>query len=232
MISNFLGDVTVIARVTSILSANELLEREGLNLQKSMNFRDKGELLSVFLVLPKAEGEYKDEWDAKKQIYVFEGHDSTTVDTGGKSIDQLLMYGGDKLTPNGKFFKEANAFKDGVRKEALQVQIYEKLDPGVWFDKGFFDLVEAVGVKEEGRKIYKFHLKPADRDRTDLNEAHQTERFLPAAVKAQAWEKSKGRCAKCKIQSGLRFTGGPKASSIKLLCAKDRGETSGWGLLG
>ena len=161
MTSNFLDDITVPQRATSILSAAELIEREGVKLEKSMNFRDKGELLSVFLVLPKEGGEYKDEWDAKTGTYVFEGHDSTTVDTGGKSLDQLLMYGGDKLTPNGKFFKEANAFKDGVRRDALQVQVYEKLDPGVWFDKGIFDLTDAAGVKEEGRKIFKFFLMPA-----------------------------------------------------------------------
>lgn len=230
--SNFLGDISVPQRSTNILSANELIEREGMKLEKSMNFRDKGELLSVFLVLPKEGGEYKDEWDAKTETYVFEGHDSTTVDTGGKSLDQLLMYGGDKLTSNGKFFKEANAFKDGVRSDALQVQIYEKLDPGVWFDKGIFDLVDAAGVKEDGRKVFKFHLKPADRERTDRDDTHRAERMLPAAAKAQAWEKSRGCCAKCNLQSGLRFVGGPAAADIKLLCAKDRGETSGWGLLG
>jgi hypothetical protein len=226
--SNFLGEVSVPQRVTSILSASELIEREGVKLEKSMNFRDKGPLLSVFLVLPKDGGEFHDEWNAKKGVYTFEGHDSTTKETGGKSVDQLLMYGSDKLTMNGYFYKAANAFNDGVRKEPLQVQIYEKLDPGVWFDKGIFDLVEAVGVKEGGRKIYKFHLKPADRNRTDRT--HQDERFLSAAAKTAAWEKSKGRCMKCKLQSGLRFV--ITGKKIQLLCAKDRGEKSGWGLLG
>jgi hypothetical protein len=228
--SNFLGEVHVPKRPTSILSMSELVEREGLMLQKSMNFRDGGELLSVFLVLQKDDGEFKDAWDAKKQTYTFEGHDSTTKETGGKSLDQLLMYGGDKLTENGRFYKAANAFKDGVRKEPLQVQVYEKLDPGVWFDKGIFDLVDAAGVTESGRKVFKFYLAPADRERNDRDEALLEERFLPATIKAAAWEKSKGRCAKCKIQSGLRFVKNGK--KLELLCAKDRGESSGWGLLG
>lgn len=228
--SNFLGDITVPQRATSILSANELLEREGLKLEKSMNFRDKGELLSVFLVLPKEGGEYMDEWNAETGTYVFEGHDSTTKETGGKSIDQLLMYGGDKLTDNGKFFKAANAFKEGTR-DALQVQVYEKLDPGVWFDKGIFDLVGAAGVKEEGRKIFKFFLMPADRERTDRDDTHRDERMLPAGTKAAVWEREKGRCAECGIESGLRFVGGPAVADIKLLCARHRGEASGWGLL-
>jgi hypothetical protein len=228
--SNFLGDVYVPKRATSILSANELMEREGIMLQKSMNFRDGGEPLSVFLVLQKENGEFRDEWDAKKQVYTFEGHDSTTKETGGKSNDQLLMYGGDKLTENGKFYKAANAFKDGVRKDAVQIQVYEKLDPGVWFDKGIFDLVDAAGVTENGRKIFKFSLLPADRARRDKDAALEEERYLGAAAKAAAWEKAKGRCAKCKLQSGLRFV--KEGRTLKLLCAKDRGESSGWGLLG
>jgi hypothetical protein len=228
--SNFLGDVHIAKRPTSILSAAELMEREGIMLQKSMNFRDKGEYLSVFLVLQKDDGEFRDAWDAKKQAYTFEGHDSTTKETGGKSLDQLLMYGGDKLTENGKFYKAAGAFKDGVRKEPLQIQVYEKLDPGVWFDKGIFDLVDAEGVKEGGRKVFKFHLSPADRARRDKDATLEDERYLGAAAKTAAWEKGKGRCMKCKIQSGLRFVKDGK--KIQLLCAKDRGESSGWGLLG
>lgn len=228
--SNFLGEVYVPKRPTSILSANELMEREGLMLQKSMNFRDAGEQLSVFLVLEKDNGEYKDAWDAKKHLYTFEGHDSTTKETGGKSLDQLLMYAGDKLTENGKFFKAANAFKDGARTDALQVQVYEKLDAGVWFDKGIFDLVDADGVTESGRKVFKFFLLPADRARMDRDPALEEERFLSAAVKAAAWEKAKGRCVRCGLQNGLRFVQNSK--KLELLCAKDRGEASGWGLLG
>jgi hypothetical protein len=228
--SNFLGDVHVAKRATSILSMSELMEREGIMLQKSMNFRDKGEQLSVFLVLQKEDGEFKDEWNAKKGVYTFEGHDSTTKETGGKSLDQLLMYGGDKLTENGRFYKAANEFKDGLRKEPLQVQVYEKLDPGVWFDKGIFDLTDAAGVTENGRKVFKFYLQPADRARRDLDPTLQDERYLGAAAKTAAWEKAKGRCAKCKLQSGLRFVKDGK--KITLLCAKDRGESSGWGLLG
>lgn len=230
--SNFLGDVHVAKRATSILSANELMEREGIMLQKSMNFRDKGDFLSVFLVLQKENQEFRDEWNAKKGTYTFEGHDSTTKETGGKSLDQLLMYGGDKLTENGRFYKAANEFKDGVRKEALQVQVYEKLDPGVWFDKGIFDLTSAEGVQEGGRKIFKFHLQPADRARTDIDANLQEERYLSATEKAEVWEREKGRCHECGLESGLRFIKPAGARKLRLLCAKDRGETSGWGLLG
>lgn len=228
--SNFLGEVHVPKRPTSILSASELMEREGLMLQKSMNFRDAGEQLSVFLVLAKDDGAFRDAWDAKRGIYTFGGHDSTTKETGGKSLDQLLMYGGDKLTENGKFYKAAHALKDGVRKEPLQVQVYEKLDPGVWFDKGIFDLMDAAPANRDGRKVFHFFLQPADRARSDRDPVFEEERYLSAAAKAAAWEKAKGRCATCNIQNGLRFVKSGK--QIRLLCAKDRGEASGWGLLG
>ncbi len=229
MMSNFLGEVQVPKRATSILSANELMEREGLMLQKSMNFRTGGEQISVLLVLAKEDGEFKDAWDTKTQTYTFEGHDSTTKEAG-KSLDQLLMYAGDKLTENGKFFKAAHAYKDGARADALKVQVYEKLDPGVWFDKGIFDLVDAAPVKEGERKVYKFFLRPADRARKDRDATLETERFLSAAEKAKAWESAKGRCSKCGLQMGLRFVA--RGKGLELLCAKDRGETSGWGLLG
>lgn len=229
MISNFLGDVHVPRRATSILSAAELIEREGVNLQKGMNFRDKGEQLSVFLVLSRASGGFKDEWDAASERYTYEGHDST-AEARGATEDQLLMYGSDKVTENGRFYHAADDFKNGVRADALQVQVYEKLDPGVWFDKGIFNLIEASGVQEDGRKVYKFILQPADFGRSDRDEALHTERMLGAAAKTDAWAAAKGRCETCGSESGLRFVGA--GNGIQLVCAKDRGDTSGWGLLG
>jgi|GEM_PF-1401468 len=229
MTSNFLGDLHVPRRATSILSAAELMEREGMNLQKGMNFRNNGEQLSVFLVLSRASGEFKDEWDAAKQRYTYEGHDST-AEARGATEDQLLMYGSDKVTENGRIFRAAIDFKDGVRHEPLQVQIYEKLDPGVWFDKGIFNLVDAAGVQEGGRKVYKFHLEPADAGRDDKDEPLEEERMLGAMEKAAAWEAAKGRCTECGGESGLRFV--VTDTKIRLVCAIDRGDTSGWGLLG
>src|ERR1700744_1760211 len=135
--SNFLGDPTPRSR-SPIISSAEVISREGVELHKSMNFRDDEFMLSVFLVLPRERG-YADVWDDENQQLIFEGHDSTTVESG-RSPDQLAMYESGKLTDNGKFLKAANAFKDGIRKEPLQIQVYEKIDAGVWFDKGIFDL--------------------------------------------------------------------------------------------
>src|ERR1700683_4764924 len=102
MSSNFLGDPESFRHVSGIISAQELIAREGLDLRKGMNFRDGEPLLSVFLVLPHDEV-FKDEWHEDTQIYVYQGHDSTTVENG-KAVDQLMMYESGRLTDNGKFY--------------------------------------------------------------------------------------------------------------------------------
>lgn len=218
MASNFLGDPERSTQSSPIISANEVLAREGVNLQRGMNFRDDGLTLSVFLSLPR-DGVFHDAWDEEKQLYIYEGHDSITVEDG-KAVDQLMMYGSGKVTDNGKFFKAANLFKDGVRKGPLQIQVYEKLDPGVWFDKGIFNLIDAQRVDEGGRKVFKFHLTPADAglDPGEWDE-HRAERLLPAAQKVAAWQAGGGRCAQCTAESGLHFdveSGEP----LRLLCAR------------
>ena len=234
MASNFLGDSSAQWR-SPIISAAELIAREGVNLTKGMNFRDRGELLSVFLVLPSHEGSYKDEWHSDTCIYEYEGHDSTTAESG-KLADQLLMYESGKVTDNGKFYKAAHAFKDGIRKSPLQVQVYEKLETGVWFDKGIFNLIDAMPVKEDGRKVYKFHLMPLEAFETGkMKDAHAPERMVPAVVKAEVWKRDRGHCGMCKEEKDLRFVISAKRAdpkSTKLLCAKHRGEKTKRGLLG
>jgi hypothetical protein len=226
--SNFLGDAyEVPPQATSILSTNELLAREGVNVQKGMNFRKDPLMLPVFLVLPSHEGEYKEVWDAKKEVYTFEGHDSTTVETGGKSKDQLLMYSDGKLSENGKFYKAANEYKDGVRKAPLKIQVYEKLDPGVWFDKDVFNLVDARRVTEEGRVLFKFDLQPADAERANRDAKQYAERMLPVTTKVAVWKQDNGRCVECGSQAGLRFAHKTNRSALHLLCATHRGEDCG-----
>lgn len=219
MVTNLLGDVIEVRQRPTIISGNEIVAREGVNLQKGMNFREKGPLLSVFLVLPREDG-FKDVWDTKKNVYQFLGHDSTTVESG-RSVDQLLMYESGKISDNGKFYKAAHAFVDKLRKEPMQVQVYEKLDAGVWFDKGIFDLIDAQPQKLGGRKVYMFHLRPVGTVHTKEGAIDFEERMLPAGDKAETWEKSGGHCAKCKQQTDLHFVRTGK--KINLLCDRHSG---------
>ncbi len=229
MTSNFLGEVNGPAhRASPILSAAELIAREGVNLQKGMNYRDAGGLLSVFLVL-EHEGEYHDEWDADSETYTYQGHDSTTV-SDGKLRDQIAMYSDGRATDNGKFLKAANNFKDGMRDEPLQVQVYEKLDPGVWFDKGIFNLVDARHMSEGGRKVYKFSLNPAgNRAGSAESEEDYIERMLGAGEKESIWKRDGGRCAVCGAETGLHFA--KTGAEMQLLCENHAGRAKR-GLLG
>lgn len=236
MASNFLGEAGP-QWTSAIISGSELIAREGVNLTKGMNFRDgRDGMTSVFLVLPSHEGEFKDEWNAETNIYVYEGHDSTTVE-GGKIHDQIAIYESGKATDNGKFLKAANAFKDGIAKLPMQVHVYEKLDPGVWFSKGIFNLVDGMRVSEGGRKVFKFHLMPAEAYETgELSGENAIETMLCAKVKAAVWERAKGHCEKCKEEKDLRFTAPSDYEtddeSVKLLCTKHRSGKTKRGLLG
>ena len=191
-----------------ILSGSELSLRENMNLQKGMNFRDKGNMLSVFLVLKRG-GVFTDRWDEGSCRYSYEGHDSVAEGAHGRTDDQLLMYASGKPTDNGTFYKAAHAYKDGMRPEPLPVQIYEKLDPGVWFDKGIFHLIDATYGKEpsEGasRKIARFVLSPADASLPRAERIAWEERMLSATIKVRAWEHDRGSCRVCASQSSLHF---------------------------
>lgn len=222
MASNFLGDVGVARRRSAIVSAAELIAREGVNIQKGMNFRDKGPLLSVLLVLARSEG-FRDQWHPDTDTYEYHGHDSTTQE--GEHLDQVLMYEGGRLSDNGKFYKAAHDFKSGVRADALQVQVYEKLGPGVWFDKGIFNILNAAHISEHGRKVFKFDLQPLRSGSARVDEA---ERMISAATKAAVWQRDDGRCTACRSEMDLYFIGNGGAESTRLACTEHGGrEKSG-----
>ena len=185
-----------------IVSTAELAVREGMMLDKSLNFRDGAGVLSVMLVLLRDDG-YREEWREEDSTLILEGHDSVAEGAQGKVDDQLLMYASGNATENGKFYKAANAYKDGLRGSPLQVQVYEKLDSGVWFDKGIFNLINADYASDGTRKVARFHLVPADASLAER--VSWCERMLPAAAKADAWKQSGGRCAMCRSEAGLHF---------------------------
>ena len=221
MTSNFLRDIGRPSVRSRILSASELIAREAIDLHKGMNFRDETDRISVFLVLER-EGGYKDEWHPQSGMYVYEGHDSTTVEHG-KLTDQILTYESGTLTDNGTFYKAANECKDGVRQVPLQVQVYEKLDAGAWYDKGIFDLIDAAQVVERGRRIFKFYLQPANAHRMDVDEMDEAERMIPAASKARAWQLDRGRCADCGSEADLHVVAVSGEQDARLACREHSG---------
>lgn len=205
MSASFLDDAYAPQR-SMIISQAELTAREGITMQKGMNFRDSGPLLSVLLVLSRKNG-FHDVWQSDSRVYIYQGHDSVTVEEGALR-DQVLMYEGGRLSDNGKFYKAAEAYKNGLRKEPLQTQLYEKLDFGVWYDKGIFNLVDAACEQEDGRREYNFSLVPCGK--TD------DERMMAAAAKTESWRASGGRCGVCSSEEDLYFV--PTPVGLQLLC--------------
>jgi hypothetical protein len=211
-----------------IISYLELSMRERQQLQKGMNYRKDGRL-SVFLMSSRRNAPYGDQWLEDKQQLIYEGHDDTG-DTGKKK-DQPMYRGSGRLSDNGKFYNDATAFKEGKRSSPLQIQVYEKLDVGVWFDKGVFDLTDAAIVEVGGRKVFKFYLHPTDvvRSVIDLPEEYKHERMIPTAVKVEVWRRDHGKCTECGASTGLHYDhvlpfsrGGRSddARNIQILCAR------------
>ena len=219
-----------------IISYTDLIVRERQNLQKGMNFRaDERRGLSVFLMSSRKNAPYKDQWLEDKQVLIYEGHDANTS-KDKKLVDQPMYRDSGTLSDNGKFFNQAIAFKEGKRPKPLQIQVYEKLDVGVWFDKGVFNLVDAKQVDEEGRKVFKFLLSPSIENR-QIEEVidYKHERMIPTPVKVQVWKLDKGLCRQCGANTGLHYDhiipyskGGRSddVRNIQLLCARHNLEKS------
>lgn len=214
---------------SAIISYLELSLRERQQLQKGMNFRADGRL-PVFLMSLRKNAPYKDQWMPDKQLLIYEGHDAKADQKTKKAIDQSMYRDSGKLSDNGKFYNEAIAYKEGKRKGPLQIQVYEKLDTGVWFDKGIFDLVGAEYVSEYGRNVFKFFLHPTDivRSVTDVQE-YKHERMIPTSVKVEVWKRDKGQCRMCGQTTGLHydhilpFSKGGRSDDVRnvqILCAR------------
>jgi len=136
-----------------------------------------------------------------------------------------------KLTPNGKFYEAAHAFKSGKR-EPASVRVYEKIKDGIWTYNGVFRLIDAWEEKQGGRKVFKFRLEmtdlellPAASGGTEL----EHNRMIPTAIKLEVYKRDKGRCVLCGSTDNLHFDhdypyskGGTSlfAENIRLLCIR------------
>lgn len=220
---------------SAIISYLELSTRERQQLQKGMNFRTDGRL-SVFLMSARSNAPYKDQWLPEKQLLIYEGHDAKAEAKEKKFVDQPMYRESGRLSDNGRFYNEAIAYKEGKRPLPLQIQVYEKLDVGVWFDKGIFNLVNASWEQDGGRKMFKFFLHPTDEVRsvTDKKE-YKHERMIPTTVKVEVWKRDRGQCVTCTATTGLHYDhilpfskGGRSDDSknIQILCARHNLEKS------
>jgi HNH endonuclease len=216
-----------------IISYLDLVTKEKEHLQKGMNFR-KDNRPSVFLMSVKENSPYQDEWDEERQLLSYEGHDAYGAGAYKKKLDQPLYSKAGTLTDNGKFFTEVERYKDGTRLNPLQVQVYEKLTPGVWYDKGVFELTDTKVVRRSNRNVIVFYLHPKKTFPDTQQESVETldyvhERMIPSSVKVTVWKRDGGKCTTCGESTGLHYDhilpfskGGRSddARNIQLLCAR------------
>ena len=142
--------------VDDIISHAQISIAEGQSLQRGMNYKVTPDY-SVFLMSIRANAPYNDEIDIKTKTIIYEGHDARKDHAEyPKLVDQPYHTPNGKLTENGKFFVEAEAYKLGTRKEPHAIKVYEKIRDGVWSYKGFFGLVDAKTVSDGTRNVFKF----------------------------------------------------------------------------
>lgn len=218
-----------------VLTHAEISVREGLSLQKGMNFRPPGKDYSILLMSVQEDSPYNDGFDEGGERLIYEGEDVTKRREkyeNPKEYDQPL-FNLSGLTNNGKFFKAAEDFKFGRRRKPERVRVYEKISNNVWSDKGWFDLTDAElnFDDNEKRKVFKFLLNPEGMDIENKEEQEDFEfsRRIPTEIKRLAWERDEGKCITCGSDQDLHFDhiipfskGGSSRdeNNIQILCSK------------
>jgi hypothetical protein len=215
-----------------IFSYREMCEQENAQtLQRGMNFRMRPGY-SVVLMSRRANAPYHDRVHEDGITIEYEGHDEprTATTPVPKHLDQPRLTLRGALTQNGRFIEAVELYKSGKSKPEV-VKVYEKILPGVWSLKGFFDLLD-FHVRHDGkRNTYIFVLRLSE-DQHYKNHTHidlKHTRLIPSEVKKEVWKRDAGKCVVCGSNTNLHFDhdlpfskGGTSltANNIKLLCAK------------
>jgi len=215
-----------------IYSYREMCDIENVQtLQRGMNFR-MNPRYSVILMSRRSNAPYSDKILEDSITIEYEGHDEpkTSYEMNPKTIDQPNKTKNGTATQNGKFIDAIEKYKKGTA-NVESVKVYEKILPGVWSLKGFFDLID-YQVKHDGkRNVYIFSLKLSNEQEIGTNRhidlAHT--RLISSEIKKEVWKRDNGKCVICESTKNLHFDhdlpfskGGTSltAKNIRLLCAK------------
>jgi len=215
-----------------ILSYREMCNKLHINsIQKGMNFHIRKNL-SVILMSVRPGAPYNDEIDLEKNLLKYEGHDvpKSKQNIYPKKIDQPIWTDNGTLTENGKFIKAVEKYKKNIC-EAEKVLVFEKLNSGIWSEKGFFNLIDYESIQSNGRKVFKFILKPIEEEIDILSHKDESEhtRIIPTYVKVKVWKRDKGKCVICGSKINLHYDhdlpfskGGSSITenNVRILCAK------------
>jgi hypothetical protein len=215
-----------------VYSYREMCDQEGVQvLQRGMNYKMKPNY-SVILMSRRPNAPYPDKILSDEITIEYVGHDEpkTSYDFNPKSVSQprITKYG--KLTQNGLFVDAVDQYKQGKRNPEL-VKVYEKVLPGVWSMKGYFDLFDYKYEDDGKRNIFVYTLRL--NNKVEPNNNFQTEiehnRLIPSEVKKEVWIRDGGKCVLCGLNKNLHFDhdlpfskGGTSltAKNVRLLCMK------------
>jgi len=215
-----------------VVSYLEMCAGLGVNLQRGMNFRLKGDE-SLILMSLRHGAPYADRLEDGGRIIIYEGHDVARIQGGPepKDVDQPEFLPSGRLTQNGLFLDAVRRYKLG-RAEAERVRVFEKIRDGIWVYNGLFRLVDAWQETSDRRQVFKFKLEIVDQPllaNTGSVSNLDHDRVIPSAVKLEVWKRDKGCCSKCGSKVNLHFDhiipysqGGSSkdAKNIQILCSK------------
>lgn len=209
-----------------------MCQREGLSLQRGMNFRAGGDY-SIILMSQRPNAPYRDRIEDEGATLIYEGHDEPkrAERPDPKTVDQPGETERGTLTENGKFARAAERFARGEMPPE-RVRVYEKIRAGIWAYNGLFHLVESWIEDDGQRKVFKFKLTATEDELLALEsngDELETSRLIPSSVKLAVWQRDGGRCVQCGATDNLHFDhiipyskGGTslRAENIQLLCAR------------
>lgn len=215
-----------------ILSYREMCDAENVQtLQRGMNFR-MNPAYSVILMSQRSNAPYQDRIHEDGITIEYEGHDVSkrAHDHNPKVEDQPDKLSGGRLTQNGHFIKVVKEYKENGTTPEL-VKVYEKVFPGVWSLKGFFDLIDYKIFNDGKRNTFRYILRLSDRSEATANMVASIEhtRLIPSDIKREVWKRDQGKCVICGDSKNLHFDhdlpfskGGTSLSvkNVRLLCMK------------
>jgi len=124
----------------------EMCQREGVSLQRGMNFRLHGKH-SVILMSTRPNAPYADRVEDDGRVLIYEGHNENKTANCRlpELVDQPEFTKTGRATENGKFKKAALAFKTSTQPPE-RVRVYEKIKDGIWSYNGVFHLEDVETV--------------------------------------------------------------------------------------
>ena len=210
----------------------EMCQREGLSLQRGMNFQ-AGNGYSIILMSIRKNAPYQDRFEDDGSTLIYEGHDISKRSGAPdpKTVDQPERTPTGSFTENGKFHKAAQEYKNGLRLPEKKT-FNHKTHDGIWSYNGVFDLVDSWKENDRQRNVFKFKLVAIEDDMVQNPTqvlASEHRRIIPTVVKLEVWKRDEGKCVMCGATNELHFDhiipyslGGTslRADNVQLLCAR------------